>query len=121
MLRFLRYLFLAVLGIILVAIATANRTPVTLRLVPEELDTFLGYSWSVEVPLFVAIFGGIVLGLLIGFVWEWFREAKHRSAAVEHKREAGRLEREVKKLKDTKPSANDEVLAILEGRGGTAR
>ena len=33
-----------------------------------------------ELPLFLVIFGGIVAGLLIGFVWEWFREHKHRVA-----------------------------------------
>ena len=117
MLRFLRYLFLAVLAIALVTVASANRQIVTLRLLPEEMDTFLGLGGSVEAPLFLAIFAGIVAGLGIGFVWEWFREAKHRAAASEHKREAGRLEREVKRLKDAKPEPDDDVIALLEGRG----
>lgn len=116
MLRMLRLLFLAVLGIALVAVASANRDFVTLRLLPEELDSFLGFGWSVDLPLFVAIFAGIVAGLGIGFVWEWFREAKHRAAASQHKREAGRLEREVSRLKAQKPEPEDEVLALLEGR-----
>jgi len=117
MLRFLRLLFLAVLAIVLVAVASANRQIVTLRLLPEEMDSFLGFGWSVDVPLFLAIFAGIIAGLAIGFVWEWFREAKHRSAATEHRREAGRLEREVRRLKDARPEPEDEVLAILENRG----
>lgn len=117
MLRFLRFLFLALLAIALVAVASANLQVVTLRLLPAEMDTFLGVSWSIEVPLFLAIFAGIVAGLGIGFVWEWFREAKHRAAATEHRREAGRLEREVKRLKDARAEPEDEVLAILEGRG----
>ena len=116
MLRMLRLLFLAVLGIALVAVASANRGLVTLRLLPEEMDQFLGIGWSLEVPLFLAIFAGIVAGLGIGFVWEWFREAKHRAAASEHKREAGRLEREVSRLKAERPEAEDDVLALLEGR-----
>lgn len=117
MLRFLRLLFLAVLAIVLVAVASANRQIVTLRLLPEEMDSFLGFGWSVEAPVFLAIFAGIIAGLAIGFVWEWFREAKHRSAATEHRREAGRLEREVRRLKDARPEPEDEVLAILENRG----
>jgi uncharacterized integral membrane protein len=116
MMRMLRLLFLAVLGIALVAVASANRDLVTLRLLPEEMDSFLGFGWSVQLPLFVAIFAGIVAGLGIGFVWEWFREAKHRTAASQHKREAGRLEREVSRLKAEKPEADDDVLALLEGR-----
>ena len=76
MLRMLRLLFLALLGIVLIAVASANRDLITLRLLPEELDQFLGIGWSLEVPLFLAIFAGIVAGLGIGFVWEWFREGK---------------------------------------------
>jgi uncharacterized integral membrane protein len=117
MLRFLRLLFLAVLAIVLVAVASANLQTVTLRLLPAEMEAFLGVGGSVEVPLFLAIFAGIVGGLAIGFVWEWFREAKHRAALSEHKRETGRLEREVKRLKDASPEPEDEVLALLEGRG----
>lgn len=116
MLRMFRLLFLAVLGIVLIAVASANRGLVTLRLLPEEMDSFLGIGWSLEVPLFLAIFAGIVAGLGIGFVWEWFREAKHRAAANQHKREAGRLEREVSRLKSEKPEAEDDVIALLEGR-----
>ena len=70
MLRFLRLLFLAVLAIVLVAVASANRQIVNLRLLPEEMDSFMGFGWSVDVPLFLAIFAGIIAGLAIGFVWE---------------------------------------------------
>lgn len=117
MIRFLRLLFLALLGIALVAVASANLQTVTLRLLPAEMDGFLGAGWSIEVPLFLAIFAGIVAGLGIGFVLEWFREAKHRAALSAQRREAGRLEREVKRLKEARPEPEDEVLAILEGRG----
>ncbi|MFN6953057.1 MAG: lipopolysaccharide assembly protein LapA domain-containing protein [Albidovulum sp.] len=117
MIRFLRLLFLALLAIALVAVASANLQIVSLRFLPTEVDAFFGVNWSIEVPLFLAIFAGIVAGLGIGFVWEWFREAKHRAAASEHRREAGRLEREVQRLKEARPQPDDEVLAILEGRG----
>ncbi len=116
MLRLLRLLFLSLLGIALVAVASANRGMVTLRLLPEELDSYLGFGWSAELPLFLVIFAGIVAGLGIGFVWEWFREAKHRAAASQHKREAGRLEREVKQLRAEKAAPDDDVLALLEGK-----
>jgi uncharacterized integral membrane protein len=120
MLRVLRLLFLTLLAIALVGVASANRQIVTLRLLPEELDAFLGIGWSAEVPLFIAIFAGIVAGLAIGFVWEWFREAKHRAAATQHKREAGRLEREVQKLRQDKAGPDDEVIALLEGRSSAS-
>ncbi|MGB3177264.1 MAG: LapA family protein [Albidovulum sp.] len=117
MIRFIRLLLLALLGIALVAVASANRTPVTLRLLPEEFGSFLGTNWSIDLPLFLVIFAGIIAGLAIGFVWEWFREAKHRSAASEHKREAGRLKREVSQLRNDTAKPDDDVLALLEGKG----
>lgn len=119
MMRFLRILFLVLLAIALVAVASANRAPVTLRLLPEELAGLAGVNWSIELPLFLVIFGGIVAGLAIGFVWEWFREHKHRAAAVQHRREAGRLEREVGRLKRETAQPDDDVLALLEGKGGS--
>ena len=61
-----------------------------------------------------------VAGLGIGFVWEWFREAKHRAAASQHRREAGRLKQEVNRLKSDQRGPADEVLALLDGKGSTS-
>ncbi len=116
MLRFLKWIFLALLGLVLLAVASANRDLVLLRLLPAEVDSFFGFGLAVEVPLFLAIFAGIVAGLGIGFVWEWLREAKHRSAANQHRREAGRLAREVDRLKSQKDEPEDEVLALLDSK-----
>jgi lipopolysaccharide assembly protein A len=44
--RFLRYLFLALLAICLLIVALANREPVTLNLLPDELATFAGANAS---------------------------------------------------------------------------
>ena len=67
-----------------------------------------------QLPLFLVIFGGIVLGLLIGFVWEWFREMKHRSTASSKTREVTRLERELAAMRDATSLPKDDVLAILD-------
>ncbi|MBU2891679.1 LapA family protein [Celeribacter halophilus] len=113
--RYIRYAFLAALAVVLVTVAIANRDVVTLNLLPAELATLSGVTMSVSLPLFVVIFGAIIAGLLIGFVWEWMREYKHRSAASTHKREKEKLAREVSKLKtDKAKNEGDEVLALLE-------
>ena len=117
MLRVLRVAFLVVLGIALLVVAFANRQVVALKLLPDDMTTFLGVNWSLELPLFLVIFAGIVAGLGIGFVWEWFREAKHRSAATTHRREASKLAREVSRLREKDANPQDEVLALLEGPG----
>lgn len=112
--RYIRYAFLAGLAIVLVSIAMANRADVTLKLLPEGLAEFTGLHWQITLPLFIIVFGGIVAGLIIGFVWEWLREYKHRREARVKSTEAKRLEREVTRLKGEKNENQDEVLALLE-------
>ncbi len=117
--RYIRYAFLAVLGICLLTVALANRGPVTIRLFPDEIAAFAGFAPEVTLPLFLVLFGGLVGGVLLGFVWEWLREYKYRSVAVTEKRERVRLEHEVKKLKGPEPKGGDDILAILDGAAAT--
>ena len=114
MIRTLRYVFLGLLAIVLLTVAMANRVPVPLRLLPGDVGAALGLSGAVEMPLYLVIFGGIIAGLLIGFVWEWFRESKYRSNASKKTREVSRLERELAVLRDTKSDPQDDVLALLD-------
>lgn len=117
--RYIRYAFLALLAICLVTVAMANRAMVTLHLLPEPLADLIGLSNSIELPLFLVIFAGIVAGLLIGFVWEWFREHKNRAEASRAKRDVKTLEREVSRLKGSASEEKDDVLALLEDGGAT--
>ena len=112
--RTIRYLFLAALGVVLATVAFANREMVTLHLLPSEISGFLGYSWQVSLPLFIVIFLGIVAGLMIGFVWEWFREHRQRAEAKAQRRERDQLAREVQSLRGEANKGRDEVLALLE-------
>ncbi|MFW2541442.1 LapA family protein [Primorskyibacter sp. 2E107] len=115
--RYIRYALLAALAIVLVTLALANRQAVTLNTLPAGLRAFPGagaFDYTVELPLFIVIFGGIVAGLLIGFVWEWFREHKHRAEASRKKTEVKKLERELKKTQAERDKDKDEVLALLD-------
>lgn len=115
--RYIRYIFLAGLAICLVTIAMANRGLVTLHLMPEEIAGFVNLPNSLELPLFIVIFGGIVAGLLIGFIWEWTREYKIRAQASRSRRDVKALEKEVTRLKGEKYEQKDDVLALLETTG----
>ncbi|MDO9640030.1 MAG: LapA family protein [Pseudotabrizicola sp.] len=116
MIRYLRYLWLAVLAITLLTVALANRAPVTLRVLPDDLAAFSGFGWQIDLPLYVVIFASILAGVLIGFVWEWFREHKYRAEMSSKSREVSKLERELAVMRDTKPEQRDDVLAILDQR-----
>ncbi len=112
--RYIRYAFLAALGAVLITVAVANRATVTLHLLPQDLSGFLGFSWSVELPLFIVIFGAIIGGILIGFVWEWLREYRQRAEAARARRERDRLAREVEQLRGPSPDKGDDVLALID-------
>jgi putative membrane protein len=112
--RAIKYLFLAAVAVALVVLALANRDPVTLTLLPQELALWSGVDLAIELPLYLVILGGVVTGVLWGFVWEWLREHRHRAAARTNQREAQRLEREVQALKGKKNEGRDEVLALIE-------
>lgn len=116
MVRWLKWVFLVGLAVALVTVALANRGAVTLRLLPADMAAFLGVDWSIDLPLFLVIFAGLVGGLLIGFVWEWLREHKHRATAATKRREVSQLERELAQMRDAKGQPADDVLAILDRR-----
>lgn len=114
--RLIKYAFLAILAICLLTIAFANRGLVTLTLLPAEMGAFAGFNFSIEIPLYFVVFGGIAAGLLIGFFWEWLRETKHRNEASRQRTEARRLKREVELMKNRKAmeDGKDEIIALLE-------
>lgn len=112
--RFIKYLFLAIVALALVLLALANREPVTLTVLPHNLAEWVNWNFIITLPLFLVILGGIVAGLLIGFVWEWFREHRQRAEAKAQRRERDRLAREVQKLRGDKRQDQDEVLALVE-------
>ncbi|MEP5155205.1 LapA family protein [Planktotalea sp.] len=118
--RYIKYFVLAVIAVVLISIALGNRQMVTLELMHSDLAALandLGFTFltgSIDLPLFVVVFGGVALGLLIGFIWEWIREYKERAAAAAQKREMDRMRREIKRLKADKHEGKDDVLAILD-------
>jgi uncharacterized integral membrane protein len=81
---------------------------------PEGLAGLVGLSPDIELPLFMVIFLGVATGLLIGFVWEWLREARLRAESRAKAREVEALQREVGRLKSQANVGKDEVLALLD-------
>lgn len=112
--KYVKYAFLGLLGLALLIVALANRGPVVLRLLPDDLAGLVGWNWQVQLPLFIVILGGVVLGLLIGFIWEWLREHRIRAEAARAKRRVSRLEAEVSQMRQTGAEPQDDVLALLE-------
>ena len=117
--RYIRYAIWAVIAVLLVTLALANRGPVTLRLLPEDIAATLGYPEAlnaITLPLFGVILAGIVTGVLLGFVAEWLREHKFRAEARRNRRKADQLAGELNKVKVEKADGDD-VLALLDDAG----
>ena len=114
--RYIRYLVLGAIAVVLITVAVANRGPLTLRLLPEELTGLFGFSWQVTLPAFLILLGAVLVGVLLGFVWEWVREHRFRAEAIAERKERERLERELKKTAPPTAKRGDDVLALLEGR-----
>lgn len=112
--RYIRYACIAMFAIALIAVALANRAPVTLKLLPDEIAGLFAVAPTLSLPLFLVIFGGIVAGLLVGFVWEWMREHAVRAENAHNAREVRRLTREVTRLKGEKHEGQDEILVLLD-------
>ena len=59
MIRYLRYLFLAALAIVLLTVAIANREPVTLNAMPPDMAAFASLNYSISIPLYLVIFAAV--------------------------------------------------------------
>ncbi len=112
--RAIRLAFVILLAIILLGVALANRQLITVGLFPAQFGQFLGGSWSLTMPAFIAFFVAIMFGVVVGLIWEWLREAGLRAESSRRAAELARLEREVGHLRSGPSKQKDEVLAILD-------
>lgn len=115
--RAIRIFFVVVLAIVLILVATANRAPITVGLLPDNIAAFTGRAWTLTLPAFLALFLAMVFGMLVGLVWEWLREAHLRAESKSRAHDLARLQREVGDLRRTHAAPKDEVLAIIDEAG----
>ena len=117
-LRYVKYLVLLVLALGILTLSLANRSMMTLQMLPDDLAAFVGFNFSVELPKFLVILLGVAAGLLIGFIWEWLREFRIRAEASRARAEAKQLKARLDR--EARPAAREgaDVLALLEDKGG---
>ncbi|MRX50269.1 DUF1049 domain-containing protein [Paracoccus sp. S-4012] len=107
--RYIKIAALLFLALVLVGVALANRQPVALSATPAGLDPWLG-STTIMVPLYLVILISLLVGIVIGLVYEWLREAHIRREAARRAREVAVLEREV----THRAPPRDDVLALVD-------
>ena len=92
----LTILILVPLAVVLVALAVANRGPVTISLDPINTSDPV---YSVQVPLFLLVFLLVIVGVLIGGIAAWLKQARWRRRARRLRAELRRSRDEVADLK----------------------
>ena len=114
-LRLMKILFLCVVAAALVLLFFANNEPVTLHLLPDGIAEALGLQNEYTTSLFFVVVAALILGIVVGFVWEWLREYRYRSEAKTQKRKANQLSQEVAQMKGrTSDSQDDDILALVD-------
>lgn len=106
-------------GLVAVALAVANRRPVTLVLDPFRPEH---PAFAVVVPLFVVIFAALILGVVLGGLTVWWRQGVHRRAARQGRRETRRLATERDRLTAQVAEKDTAIAALaLPAPGGARR
>ncbi len=104
MIRFFRLVFVAIVIVILLAFAFANRQWVTLSFDPFSAAD--NAAFSLEVPLFVVVIAAAMLGVVAGAAATWVSQGRHRRAARQSRVEADRLRAETQQLKAAQSAAS---------------
>ena len=117
--KYLRYAFLALVLALCVTVALANRDPVTLALWPDTVTAFVGFGYSLTLPLFVIVGLAVGLGLVLGLIWEWLRERGQRVEGKKAQKELARVtagSAPATPANTTNTAPRDQVLAILDDK-----
>ncbi len=103
MIRFFRLLFAAIVIVILLAFAFANRQWVTVSFDPFSAAG--SAAFALEVRLFVVVIAAAMLGVVAGAAATWVSQGRHRRAARRSRVEADRLRAEAEQLKAARSAA----------------
>ncbi|WP_119309144.1 LapA family protein [Cohaesibacter haloalkalitolerans] len=118
--RFLQLIVLVPFGIVMISLAVANRHDVKLALDPFSPEQpVLDFT----LPLYMVIFGALLVGVFIGGFMAWLKQGRHRKAAREKRYEAQRwrneADRQQKRLEKLAADPKSDVPA-LPASGPTA-
>ena len=111
--RYMSYLFTTGLGLVLIFLALSNRAQISISLLPPELNYF-ETNLTINLPIFMIFFLGLIVGTIIGFFWEWLRGHAQRSKASINSRELKKANEKIKQLKSLKYEGSDDLISILD-------
>jgi uncharacterized integral membrane protein len=102
MIRFLKYVVLAVIAVILLLFAFANREIVTVSFDPFGSSD--NAALAITAPLFAVVTVFAMLGVVAGAFATWLSQGRHRRASRQNRAEADKWRTEAETLRATQPS-----------------
>jgi uncharacterized integral membrane protein len=107
--KFLFWLLVALVAIVLALFAASNRETATLALWPLDL--------ALQLPLYVAILGAFLIGFLCGGIAAWNSGRHSRREARRRRRRITALERELAATQAQLPGAAPSPPGAIAARG----
>jgi uncharacterized integral membrane protein len=103
MVRFIRIAVVAVVAIILLLFAFANRQTVIVSFDPFSSQE--NSALATSAPLFAVVIVSAMLGVIAGSAVTWLSQGRHRRAARRHRADAAKWRAEAESLRAQQPPA----------------
>ncbi len=97
MVRFIKYAVLALIAILLLMFAFANREYVTVSFDP--FGSFGDWAFAIDAPLFAIAAVFTMIGVVAGAFATWLSQGRYRRAARRHRAEADKWRLQAEALK----------------------
>ncbi|MGB7974047.1 MAG: LapA family protein [Roseiarcus sp.] len=101
MVRFIRFVILALCALVLLGFAFANRDFVTVSFDPFASSD--SAAFSIAAPLFAVVTVAAMLGVVAGAAATWISQGRHRRASRQNRIEAEKLRAQAQALKTAHP------------------
>ncbi|MDC0151473.1 lipopolysaccharide assembly protein LapA domain-containing protein [Paracoccaceae bacterium] len=103
---------MTIIGIVLIIFAISNNQIIEVRILPDNFVGVLGLKSTYSLPFFVILYPTLVLGLLLGFFFEYFRERKYRVKLKQANKDIKFLQNEKKKFRNS--DGDSEILNLID-------
>ena len=111
--RYFKLVAWVLVGLLLFIFALGNNQTVQVYLFPNIFSNTLIARSIFPMPLFIIVYVVLLIGVIFGFVFEYFRQYKYRLNLRKYKKEMNSLRAEVQELKSRTANVDLNILNKL--------
>ena len=112
--KYIKFLVLLVIAVILILFAIANNQISEIRILPDNFIISSKVQSFYLLPLFMILYIALAVGILLGFFFEYFRARKQRVKLKQAKRDINLLQSKIKKLNLKHSDGDSEILNLID-------